>query len=55
VALIADALSRTRLGPYQLQAAIVAVHHEAARVDDTDWAEILALYRYRKPSRPTRW
>lgn len=32
------------LGPYQLQAAIAAVHDEAASVADTDWAEILALY-----------
>ena len=32
------------LGPYQLQAAIAAVHGEAASVKDTDWAEILALY-----------
>ncbi len=44
VALITDALSRTRLGPYQLQAAIAAVHDEAARVEDTDWRQILALY-----------
>jgi len=32
------------LGPYQIQAAIAAVHDEAASVADTDWAEILALY-----------
>ena len=32
------------LGPYQLQAAIAAVHDEADSVADTDWAEILALY-----------
>ena len=32
------------LGPYQIQAAIAAVHDEAAGVADTDWAEILALY-----------
>lgn len=44
VALITDALSRTRLGPYQLQAAIAAVHDEAARVEDTDWPQILALF-----------
>jgi RNA polymerase sigma factor (sigma-70 family) len=31
-------------GPYQLQAAIAAVHDEAARADDTDWPKILALY-----------
>jgi RNA polymerase sigma factor (sigma-70 family) len=42
--LIADALSRTPLGPYQLQAAIAAVHDEAARAEDTDWSQILALY-----------
>jgi RNA polymerase sigma factor (sigma-70 family) len=42
--LIADALSRTPLGPYQLQAAIAAVHDEAARAEDTDWPQILALY-----------
>jgi RNA polymerase sigma factor (sigma-70 family) len=34
----------TRLGPYQLQAAIAAVHDEAARADDTDWPQITALY-----------
>jgi predicted RNA polymerase sigma factor len=33
------------LGPYQLQAAIAAVHSEAARVEDTDWPQILALYQ----------
>jgi RNA polymerase sigma factor (sigma-70 family) len=44
VALITGALSRTRLGPYQLQAAIAAVHDEAARVEDTDWPQILALF-----------
>jgi RNA polymerase sigma factor (sigma-70 family) len=44
VALISDTLTRARLGPYQLQAAIAAVHDEAARPDDTDWPEIVALY-----------
>jgi predicted RNA polymerase sigma factor len=44
VALVTDALSTSRLGPYQLQAAIAAVHDEAPRVEDTDWEEILALY-----------
>jgi predicted RNA polymerase sigma factor len=44
-ALIARTLATTSaLGPYQLQAAIGAVHGEAASVADTDWAEILALY-----------
>jgi len=45
VALIARTLATTSaLGPYQIQAAIAAVHGEAASVADTDWAEILALY-----------
>ncbi len=44
LALVGDALSRTALGPYQLQAAIAAVHAEAARAEDTDWPQILALY-----------
>jgi len=44
-ALIAGTLATTSaLGPYQIQAAIAAVHDEAASVADTDWAEILALY-----------
>jgi RNA polymerase sigma factor (sigma-70 family) len=33
------------LGPYQVQAAIAAVHDEAASVGETDWAEVLALYQ----------
>ncbi|MFG2987830.1 RNA polymerase sigma factor [Streptomyces sp. NPDC048257] len=44
VALVSDALTHTALGPYQLRAAIAAVHDEAASDEDTDWAEILALY-----------
>jgi predicted RNA polymerase sigma factor len=44
VALVTGALSRSRPGPYQLQAAIAAVHDEAARVEDTDWPQILALF-----------
>ena len=32
------------MGPYQLQAAIAAVHDEAATAQDTDWSQILALY-----------
>ena len=43
--LIAGTLATTSaLGPYQIQAAIAAVHSEADSVADTDWAEILALY-----------
>jgi RNA polymerase sigma factor (sigma-70 family) len=44
VALLTATLSRGAVGAYQLQAAIAAVHDEAARVEDTDWAQILALY-----------
>jgi len=44
IALITGALTDAEVGPYQLQAAIAAVHVEAASVADTDWAEILALY-----------
>ncbi|MFD3538983.1 RNA polymerase sigma factor [Streptomyces sp. NPDC058662] len=44
VALVSEALTRTRLGPYQLRAAIAAVHDEAANDADTDWTEILGLY-----------
>jgi RNA polymerase sigma factor (sigma-70 family) len=44
IALVTDALARARLGPYQLQAAIAALHAEAATADDTDWPQILGLY-----------
>jgi predicted RNA polymerase sigma factor len=44
VALVSATLSRGSIGAYQLQAAIAAVHDEAARAADTDWAQILALY-----------
>jgi RNA polymerase sigma factor (sigma-70 family) len=44
VALLTTALSRGSIGAYQLQAAIAGVHDEAARAEDTDWPQILALY-----------
>ncbi|MDB4948446.1 MAG: sigma-70 region 2 domain protein [Gemmatimonadetes bacterium] len=44
VALVSHALSTSPTGYYQLQAAVAAVHDEAARVEDTDWPQILALY-----------
>ena len=44
VALLTRALSRGAVGPYQLQAAIAAVHGEAKSWDETDWPQILALY-----------
>jgi RNA polymerase sigma factor (sigma-70 family) len=43
-ALVAAALAQGRTGPYQLQAAIAAVHDEAETMDDTDWPQILGLY-----------
>jgi RNA polymerase sigma factor (sigma-70 family) len=45
IGLITDALARGPVGPYQLQAAIAAVHAEAARAEDTDWPQIVGLYR----------
>jgi predicted RNA polymerase sigma factor len=44
VHLVTDALSRAPIGPYQIQAAIAAVHVEAASAEDTDWAQIVGLY-----------
>ena len=48
VALISATLPKGAVGPYQLQAAIGAVHDEAVRADDTDWPQILALYELLK-------
>jgi RNA polymerase sigma factor (sigma-70 family) len=44
IGLVSGALSNGSIGSYQLQAAIAAVHDEAARSEDTDWPQILALY-----------
>jgi RNA polymerase sigma factor (sigma-70 family) len=44
VELITEALPRGPVGPYQLQAAIAAVHDEAPSAEETDWAQIVALY-----------
>jgi predicted RNA polymerase sigma factor len=44
VALITDALPRGAPGPYQLQAAIAAIHDEAPSAEETDWPQIVALY-----------
>ena len=43
-ALVDAALERGPAGPYQVQAAIAALHDAAARPEDTDWPQILALY-----------
>jgi RNA polymerase sigma factor (sigma-70 family) len=44
VTLISAVLPKGLVGPYQVQAAIAAVHDEAVRSEDTDWPQILALY-----------
>jgi RNA polymerase sigma factor (sigma-70 family) len=45
VAIITDALQRFPVGPFQVQAAIAAVHDEAPSAAGTDWPQILELYR----------
>jgi RNA polymerase sigma factor (sigma-70 family) len=47
------ALSKGSVGLYQLQAAVAAVHDEAARAEDTDWPQILALYELLKRVSPS--
>jgi predicted RNA polymerase sigma factor len=42
--LITGALPRGTPGPYQLQAAIAAIHDEAPSAEETDWRQIKALY-----------
>jgi RNA polymerase sigma factor (sigma-70 family) len=44
VALVTDALPRGATGPYQLQAAIAAIHDEAPSAAATDWPQIMGLY-----------
>jgi RNA polymerase sigma factor (sigma-70 family) len=44
VALLTQTLGTVAVGPYQMQAAIAAVHDEAPTAQDTDWPQILALY-----------
>ena len=46
-------IERGEPGPYQVQAAIAAVHAEAPRFEDTDWAQILALYDHLFALTPT--
>jgi RNA polymerase sigma factor (sigma-70 family) len=53
VALVTGALGSKRLGPYQVQAAIAAVHDEAPTAGDTDWPQILALYRVLEQLEPS--
>jgi RNA polymerase sigma factor (sigma-70 family) len=44
IELVTSAMGKGAVGEYQLQAAIAAVHDQAANVADTDWPQILALY-----------
>jgi RNA polymerase sigma factor (sigma-70 family) len=44
VVLLTSALGKAPTGPYQVQAAIAAVHDEALDAEETDWPQILALY-----------
>jgi RNA polymerase sigma factor (sigma-70 family) len=45
VELVTAALPGGRVGPYQIQAAIAAIHDEAPRAEETDWRQILGLYQ----------
>jgi RNA polymerase sigma factor (sigma-70 family) len=51
--LITRALATAPIGPYQVEAAIAAVHDEAAQAVDTDWRQILALYRLLERIKPS--
>ena len=53
LALVEKALRHHRPGPYQLQAAIAAVHSQAAQAGDTDWAEIDRLYQILESLQPS--
>jgi RNA polymerase sigma-70 factor (ECF subfamily) len=53
LALIEKALRHRRPGPYQLQAAIAAIHSQARRAADTDWAEIDQLYTVLETLQPS--
>ena len=53
VEFLTAALSKASVGLYQLQAAIAAVHDEAASAEDTDWPQILALYELLKRVAPS--
>jgi RNA polymerase sigma factor (sigma-70 family) len=53
IKLLTAALSKGSVGFYQLQAAIAAVHDEAASVEETDWPQILALYELLKRVSPS--
>jgi RNA polymerase sigma-70 factor, ECF subfamily len=50
--LVRDCLRRNRPGPFQVQAAIAAVHADAATAEQTDWSQIVALYDQLQALRP---
>ncbi|MEV0698368.1 DUF6596 domain-containing protein [Saccharopolyspora sp. NPDC050389] len=52
IELISRTLPRGQVGPYQLQAAIAAVHDEAEDTESTDWPQILALYELLEQTGP---
>ena len=52
--LVKACLRRNRPGPFQIQAAIAAVHSDAAMADDTDWGQILQLYDLLMMQAPTQ-
>lgn len=51
--LVRACLRRNHPGPFQLQAAIAAVHADARTADSTDWSQIIALYDHLHALRPT--
>nr|WP_206313728.1 sigma-70 family RNA polymerase sigma factor [Streptomyces coryli] len=53
VELVTHVLTTARIGPYQVQAAIAAVHDEAERAEDTDWPQILGLYNLLRTLAPS--
>ena len=53
LALIDKAMRHRRRGPYQVQAAIAALHARAAQPEDTDWTQIELLYRSLEELRPS--
>jgi RNA polymerase sigma-70 factor, ECF subfamily len=52
-AIVRRCLRRNQPGPYQLQAAIAAVHADAATIEQTDWSQIVALYDHLHEIAPT--
>src|SRR5439155_25029762 len=52
-AIVRRCLQRNQPGPYQIQAAISAVHSDAATAADTDWSQILRLYDQLLASTPS--